>query len=274
MVLSCDNSHGGGFEVGSPVTAISETDLLRAQATNYNPAGLLKTAIEMDQPIITVSANYRLNAFGFSSSREMADAGLLNLGLEDQRLAMRWVKKYISHFGGDPDHVVIFGESAGSWSVNSHLLWDDGDNEDLFHGARAFAASGGPVMVAGPERQQTVFDNMVAAANCTEAADKIARLKNASFADIMASMNEEGFLLGPRSLASTWTIRPDGNHRQDSPHRLVTTGNIANVPLMIGGELNNEARHKAVEYTHSKNLEPQICETKALYSVFLPSSWY
>lgn len=58
MGLSCDNSHGGGFGVGSPVTAISETDLLRAQAINYNPAGLLKTAIEMDQPIITVSANY------------------------------------------------------------------------------------------------------------------------------------------------------------------------------------------------------------------------
>lgn len=234
MTLYRENSHGGGFEVGSPVTAISETDFLRAQAINYNPGGLLKTAVEMDQPIITVSANYRLNAFGFSASREMADAGLLNLGLEDQRLAMRWVKKHIAQFGGDPDHVVIFGESAGSWSVNAHLLWDDGDSEDLFHGA--IAASGGPVMVEGPERQQAVFDNMVAATNCTEAADKIACLKAASFEDIMASVNEEGFLLGPRSLASTWTIRPDGDHLKDSPHRLVATGNIANVPLMIGGE--------------------------------------
>lgn len=125
---------------------------MRGDVINYNPAGLLKTSIEMDQPIITVSATYRLNAFGFSASREMADAGLLNLGLEDQRVAMQWVKKYISQFGGDPDQVTIFGESAGSWSVNAHLLWDDGDNQDLFHGA--IGASGGPVMVEGPERQQ------------------------------------------------------------------------------------------------------------------------
>lgn len=125
---------------------------MRAQAINYNPGGLLKTAIEMDQPIITVSATYRLSAFGFSASREMADAGLLNLGLEDQRAAMQWVQNYIHLFGGDPDQVTIFGESAGSWSVNAHLLWDDGDNQGLFHGA--IAASGGPVMVDGPERQQ------------------------------------------------------------------------------------------------------------------------
>lgn len=214
------------------MTATSETDILRAQAINYNPGGLLKTAIEMDQPIITVSATYRLNAFGFSASREMAEAGLLNLGLEDQRVAMQWVKKYISQFGGDPDQVTIFGESAGSWSVNAHLLWDDGDNQDLFHGA--IAASGGPVMVAGPERQQAVFDNMAKETNCTGTADVIACLKTADYEDILASINQEGMLLGPRSLASTWTIRPDGNHLKDSPHRLVTTGKIAQVPLMIG----------------------------------------
>lgn len=214
------------------MTATSESDIVRAGAINYNPGGLLKTAIEMDQPIIAVSATYRLSAFGFSASREMADAGLLNLGLEDQRAAMRWVQQHIARFGGDPGRVTIFGESAGSWSVNAHLLWDEGDNQGLFHGA--IAASGGPVMVAGPERQQAVFDNMLAATGCADAADKIACLKEAEYEDILASINQEGMLLGPRSLASTWTIRPDGNHLKDSPHRLIATGKVAQVPLMIG----------------------------------------
>ena len=47
--------------------------------------------------------------------------------------------------------------------------------------------------------------------------------------------NRSSVVMGPASLASTWTIRPDGNHLKDSPHRLVKTGKIASVPLMIGG---------------------------------------
>ena len=47
-------------------------------------------------PVIVVSANYRLNAFGFSGGKEMADAGVANLAIEDQRLAMKWVQKYIA----------------------------------------------------------------------------------------------------------------------------------------------------------------------------------
>lgn len=45
----------------------------------------------MDQPIIVASIQYRLAHFGFTASKEFEDAGLLNLGLEDQRNAMRWV---------------------------------------------------------------------------------------------------------------------------------------------------------------------------------------
>lgn len=121
--------HGGGFQVGSPVTDISETDALRAKLMNYNPGGLLKTAVELDQPVVMVSANYRLNAFGFSASREMEEAGLLNLGLEDQRVALQWVQKHVAKFGGDPDKVTLMGDSAGSWSVSAHLLWDEGEGQ-------------------------------------------------------------------------------------------------------------------------------------------------
>ncbi|KAF2756378.1 carotenoid ester lipase [Pseudovirgaria hyperparasitica] len=223
--------HGGGFEIGAPYAALGETLAAPGLAVNYRPAGLVQTAVETDQPIIVASISYRLNAFGFSASKEMEEAGLLNLGIEDQRVAMQWIKKHISKFGRDPDKLTIFGESAGSWSVSTHLLWDGG-KQDLFRAA--IAVSGGPVMVDGPERQQATFDRMVANCGCTDAADKIACLKKADHADISAAVNEEEYFLGASSLASTWTIRPDGKHLTDSPHRLAAQGKFAKVPLMIG----------------------------------------
>lgn len=195
--------HGGGYEVGSPFTDTSETDVIRGAALNYNVGGLVRTSVDMGQPIIGVSANYRLNAFGFSASREMEEAGLLNLGLEDQRVAMQWVQKHITDFGGDPDRVVIMGESAGSWSVVAHLLWDEGEGAtDLFRGAMAL--SGGPVMVESAERAQPVFDHMAERAGCGNAADKIACLKVADFDDIMASVNEEGMRKSLATIPSSY----------------------------------------------------------------------
>ncbi|EGG06890.1 uncharacterized protein MELLADRAFT_31298, partial [Melampsora larici-populina 98AG31] len=62
-------------------------------------------------------------------------AGVGNLGLKDQRLATKWVQKYISEFGGDPSKVTIFGESSGAIAVSYHLLINNGDNEGLFRAA-------------------------------------------------------------------------------------------------------------------------------------------
>lgn len=67
--------------------------------------------------IVIVSIQYRLGAFGFLASDDVAKDGVLNTGLHDIRFALEWVQKYISHFGGDPDQVTIAGESAGGGSV-------------------------------------------------------------------------------------------------------------------------------------------------------------
>lgn len=61
----------------------------------YQGNRLVQESIEMGQPIIFTSINYRLAHFGFSASQEMADEGLLNLGIEDQRVAMRWIQQNI-----------------------------------------------------------------------------------------------------------------------------------------------------------------------------------
>ncbi len=69
------------------------------------------------EPMIGISFNYRLGAFGFLPSKLTAKEGLLNLGLRDQRLLFEWVQENIGAFGGDPDNVTIMGGSAGAHSV-------------------------------------------------------------------------------------------------------------------------------------------------------------
>ena len=67
--------------------------------------------------VVCVTINYRVGAEGFL----YLDDGTANLGLLDQIVALEWVRDNIAAFGGDPDNVTIFGESAGAMSVGTLL---------------------------------------------------------------------------------------------------------------------------------------------------------
>ncbi|CAG2240785.1 CEL [Mytilus edulis] len=109
--------HGGGFEVGFG----NEEDLSR---------------MAIDGDVIMVSFNYRLGIFGFLAIGHPAARG--NYALWDQKLALQWVHDNIEMFGGNPNSVTIFGESAGGYSVSLQSLISS--NNGLFH--RAIAQSG------------------------------------------------------------------------------------------------------------------------------------
>uniref|UniRef100_A0A8C5SNZ5 Carboxylic ester hydrolase n=1 Tax=Laticauda laticaudata TaxID=8630 RepID=A0A8C5SNZ5_LATLA len=70
--------------------------------------------------VIVVTFNYRLGPLGFLSTGDKALPG--NYGLKDQHMAIAWVKRNIKNFGGDPDNITIFGESAGAASVSLQTL--------------------------------------------------------------------------------------------------------------------------------------------------------
>jgi acetylcholinesterase len=62
----------------------------------YQGANIVKRSLDMNQPVVFVSLNYRLAHFGFMASKEFEGAGLMNLGLEDQRVGLRWIQKNIA----------------------------------------------------------------------------------------------------------------------------------------------------------------------------------
>jgi para-nitrobenzyl esterase len=100
--------------------------------------------------VVVVSINYRLGPFGFLKLDEVTNGKVNstgNEGLVDQRNAIKWVKENISSFGGDPDNITIFGESAGSWSCNLQIAAGD---EGLFQ--KAICQSGGLDAIATKEK--------------------------------------------------------------------------------------------------------------------------
>eukprot|EP00936_MAST-01D_sp_MAST-1D-sp1_P002325 g2325.t1 len=100
------------------------------------------SALAARHNVVVVSSNYRLGVLGFAALREHADANETtgNWGFLDQQSALRWVQRNIAKgFGGDPQLVTIFGQSAGAASVDAHLLAPS--SKGLFK--RAILESGG-----------------------------------------------------------------------------------------------------------------------------------
>ncbi|KAJ8983203.1 hypothetical protein NQ317_016424 [Molorchus minor] len=94
--------YGGGFIEGA------------SESVNYGPHHF------MDYDVVIVSFNYRVGPFGFFSTGDDAIPG--NAGLKDQNMALQWVQSNIQYFGGDPEKVTIFGQSAGGASVTYQIL--------------------------------------------------------------------------------------------------------------------------------------------------------
>ena len=72
-----------------------------AAAPQYNMSAILQNSVEIGKPIITVTINYRLSGWGWLWGDDVLAAGVTNLGLRDQRLALAWIQENIGAFGGD-----------------------------------------------------------------------------------------------------------------------------------------------------------------------------
>ncbi len=206
--------HGGGNTSGSTADQVP----LGVGGLFYNGRTLAET-----RDVLVVTANYRLNVFGFLTHPALTaeDAAYPysgNQALLDQRAALAWVRDNIAAFGGDPNNVTIFGESAGSFDVCYHVA--SPLSRGLFH--RAISQSGGcttrqSTVAEGAQRTAALID----AAGCGGAADALACLRALPVATLLA--NAGGF-----------DPIVDGGFLPDQPRTLFDSGNVAQVPYILG----------------------------------------
>ncbi|KAF2654595.1 alpha/beta-hydrolase [Lophiostoma macrostomum CBS 122681] len=217
---------GGGFELGS--------------TQMYDGTSLVTESVAQGKPVVFVAVNYRVGGFGFLPGKEILADGSANLGLLDQRLGLHWVADNIASFGGDPDKVTIWGESAGSISVFDQMALYDGDN--TYNGKSLFRAgimNSGSVVPADPvdcPKGQLVYDEVVAAAGCSSASDTLACLRGVDYTTFLNAANSVPGILSYHTVALSYLPRPDGTALTQSPDLLVQSGKYAQVPFIVGDQ--------------------------------------
>ncbi|KAG8872196.1 hypothetical protein FRB97_007889 [Tulasnella sp. 331] len=210
--------YGGGFQFGS---------------TNiYDGALIVERSVHMKRPVIFVSVNYRVGLFGFLGGKEVKADGVGNLGLQDQRQALRWVKKYISDFGGDPSKVTLWGQSAGAISAALQMVANGGDTEGLFRGAFMQSGAAVPLNMIEEESVQDTYDSVVSAVGCHTAQDTLQCLRRAPYSALQKFLLASPGIFSYSSLGLTWLPRIDGAFIKESPMVSLMQGRAANIPLV------------------------------------------
>ncbi|KAI0704340.1 carotenoid ester lipase precursor [Cytidiella melzeri] len=193
---------------------------------------IVERSLAMGQPIVYVSMNYRLSGLGFLGGEEVKAAGVGNLGLQDQRQALRWVQKYISAFNGDPRRVTIWGQSAGSDSVYLQMLANGGNTEGLFQAG--FMESGIHPPFGDITKGQQDYDNLVRSVGCQNATDSLQCLREAPIEAITKALDATNSIVGPTALHLTWIPRADGTFLREPSEEAILVGKVADVPFITG----------------------------------------
>ena len=199
-----------------------------------------------NKDVVVVSIGYRLNIFGFFKHPNMNEQ-TGNFGLEDQILALKWIKKNIKYFGGDPNNITIFGESAGGAYVSYHLV--SPASEGLFE--KAIIQSGGYNLISS----YSLLDIQEAHNFAKKATDVI------SSNNFEALRNIDPNKLLDISKAMGYPFHPiiDGNLIQKEILDIYSSGDLNKVDLIIGSNKNEEYLYIDKELT-LEDLIKQIVE--------------
>lgn len=201
--------HGGGFTSGS------------GSSNAYDGVRLANRG-----DVVVVTVNHRLNVFGYLYLDEYGDEfkGSANAGMLDLVASLEWVRDNIAQFGGDPDNVLIFGESGGGWKVSTLMAMPAADG--LFH--RAVVQSG-----PGLELMETDTAAKASAALLSELGieadkvDEIRKLPTATISNAVNKLAQQGIRVGSRPVV-------DGVHNLRHPFSPDAPVQSKNIPLLIG----------------------------------------
>lgn len=208
--------HGGGFTSGTGGSIL------------YRGGDL---ALHGDVVVVTV--NYRLGALGFLAHPALAEDGPTpattgNWGLLDQVAALHWVREHATTFGGDPDNVTVFGESAGAMSISALLAMPMA--EGLFH--RAVVQSG-PPYTHSAQRAQRAAEDLAAVLGIEQITRGV--LERVPAADLVTATKQlQDRLPPPGELPLPFLPVVDGAVLPRAPEDAAAAGLLARVPLLVG----------------------------------------
>ncbi len=205
--------YGGGFAFGSTNDPSHDGELLSRNG------------------VVVVSIAYRVGNLGFFSHPDLTAENPNhvsgNYGILDQIAGLKWVKNNIAKFGGDPDNVTIFGESAGGISVS--ILCASPLAKGLFR--RAISQSGGSF---GPTRKTTYpGENMKSLAMAEADGTQIAKNHSASSVKELRAMDASQFAGRDMSGYGAWPI-VDGYVIKDDQYKMYEQGDFNDVDILVG----------------------------------------
>ena len=206
--------HGGGHQFGSG-------------GRNYDSTTLA------NRGVVIVTINYRLGLYGFFAHPELAaedpNGSTGNYGMLDQIAALQWVQDNISAFGGDPDNVTIFGESAGGHSVGQ--LMASPLARGLFHKAIAQSGSGFYQF----QSNDHAYERLSGKAAGLKAAERLGLGPTNQLAAMRQLTTEQLAEVATDPLiSSTFHPQIDGYVLPDATSRLFAANAQAPIPLMVG----------------------------------------
>lgn len=206
--------HGGGYTSGNAQSYPGDAMVAASNGT-----------------MIYVSIQYRLGIFGFLGSSAIADNGVLNAGLLDQRAALDWIQRNIRAFGGDPARVTIEGGSAGGGSVMLQLIANGGDDSPPFSAAIAEYPWWQPF--ANASEQERVYFEALKLSNCSTLA--CLRGVPSSALTTLDQAVQNASYPGPDAGYGVYTPGPvvDGKFIRALPDIEFKTGHFYDVPLLV-----------------------------------------
>ena len=233
--------YGGGFGAGS------------TSERNYSGENLARKGV------VLVSIAYRVGQLGFLAHPELSSESPHNVsgnyGLLDMIAGLQWVQKNIAAFGGNPDKVTIFGESAGGIAVS--MLCASPLAKGLFHGA--ISQSGGSF---GPPRPTTFpGENLKRLADAES--DGQTYLKSAGVSSIaeLRKISSDKLPAG-RGLGMSWPII-DGWVIPDDQYKLYEAGRFNDTPILVGYNSDEGA-----SFSSAKTPEEHIAGVRARFGPF------
>ncbi|CAH1797487.1 unnamed protein product [Owenia fusiformis] len=190
-----------------------------------------------DKEVVMVTMSYRLGVLGFLSTLDDSARG--NFGMYDQLAALKFVQKNIRAFGGDPDQVTLFGQSAGASAVGLHML--SPKSEGYFQ--KSIAMSGSDLCGWGyndPEVDDVLryATQLAELQNCTTETTQamVECLRGVDFESLIADAGSVSPKSGDPAVLFPWVpvVDGEGGFLPDTPKRLRERGQFKKIPTMAG----------------------------------------